>query len=160
MFKLLFLNTNSRSYTFVFVLLFLFFCHSSIFPFFNWNISYFLIGIFSSMYHSIFFKVKIFHRFLPFFLSSNFYNFFHDNLKKKSLLTRGHGTETFCSCFNKDDFHSVVLKLQIGMPIHQRFSFLGDSGNWGLVFFHSSGIGESRTYSLGSLGNFQGMRSP
>ena len=31
------------------------------------------------------------------------------------------------------------------MPIPQRFSFLGDSGNWGLSFFNSSGIGEYKT---------------
>ena len=27
----------------------------------------------------------------------------------------------------------------------QRFSFLGDSGNWGLAFLNSSGIGEYET---------------
>ena len=51
------------------------------------------------------------------------------------------------------------------MPIPGRFSFLGDSRNWGfkelgIAFFHSSGIGESRTYSWASSGNFWGIKSP
>ena len=41
----------------------------------------------------------------------------------------------------------------LGMPISRRFSFLGDSGNRGMAICHSSGIGETKTYSQGSLGN-------
>ena len=36
--------------------------------------------------------------------------------------------------------------LHIGDANSPAISFLGDSGNRGLSFFHSSGIGESRTY--------------
>ena len=46
------------------------------------------------------------------------------------------------------------LLLQLGMPIPKRVSFLGDSGNWGMAIYHSSGIWESKSYSPGSWGNF------
>ena len=46
----------------------------------------------------------------------------------------------------------------LGMPIPRQFSFLGDSGNQGMAICHSSGIGETRTYSpgfgFGDRGNF------
>ena len=35
------------------------------------------------------------------------------------------------------------------MPISRWFSFLGDSGNRGMAICHSSGIGETKTYSPG-----------
>ena len=60
-----------------------------------------------------------------------------------------------------ESIHEILTWIaQLGMPIHRRFSFLGDSGNRGLHFFHFSGIGESRTFSSGSSGNFQGIGSP
>jgi hypothetical protein len=42
----------------------------------------------------------------------------------------------------------------IGMPIPQQVSFLEDSGNRGMAIFHYWGIGESKSYSPGSSGNF------
>jgi hypothetical protein len=42
------------------------------------------------------------------------------------------------------------------MPIPRQFPFLGDSGNRGIAICHSSGIGETKTYSPG-FGEFWGV---
>ena len=39
--------------------------------------------------------------------------------------------------------------IYLGMPIPRRFPLLGDSGNRGMAICHSSGIGETKTYSPG-----------
>ena len=49
------------------------------------------------------------------------------------------------------------LYMLLGMPIPRRFSFLGDSGNRGMAICHSSGIGETKTYSPGFGSGFGGI---
>ena len=46
------------------------------------------------------------------------------------------------------------------MPIPRLFSFLGDSADRGIAICHSSGIGETKTYSPGfgfGVGEFRGV---
>ena len=53
---------------------------------------------------------------------------------------------------------NISYTVCVGMPIPWRFSFLGDSGNRGMAICHSSGIGETKTFSpgfgFGVRGNF------
>ena len=58
---------------------------------------------------------------------------------------------------NVQFFFYVVNAKQVGMPIPRRFSFLGDSGNRGMAICHSSGIGETKTYSPGFGSGFGGI---
>ena len=44
-----------------------------------------------------------------------------------------------------------------GMPIPWRFSFLGNSVNRGIAICHSSGIGETKTYSPGYVFGVRGI---
>ena len=43
---------------------------------------------------------------------------------------------------------------QLGMPIPRQFSFLGDSGNWGLHFFIPRGFGDLEPILRGPGGIF------
>ena len=71
--------------------------------------------------------------------------FCFDQLKICSWLQAKSLMESFVHLL----FSSHSVQSLLGMPIPRWFSFLGDSGNRGMAICHSSGIGETKTYSPG-----------
>ena len=54
-----------------------------------------------------------------------------------------------------ESIHEILTWIaQLGMPIHRRFSFLGDSGNRGLHFFIPRGFGDLEPIPRGPRGIF------
>ena len=68
------------------------------------------------------------------------------------------GFERFQEFFFRENCSTLCVWLSIGMPIPRQFLFLGDSRNRGIAICHSSGIGETKTYSPGfGFGEFRGV---